>query len=608
MGDNEGSIPTMRAQLIEQLKVSGGGIAAATVGVPFVIREWTPTSFVVFWTFAYLAQSVFFIMLTAAVSPEAGRRTWSVTTAVLFASICGSVLIWGRDIPASPWIAGMVAFAYISFETATLQYSEMPQWYLGSAIVGTATTVMTFVAIHPVAAIAIAPVIVGVALTAKSNQDLREDLRGRLGAAEMRLNTDPLTGLLNRRGLGLELGRLEGEVATIATFDADRFKLINDTQGHGVGDQALRLIADHLSAIFAADWAIARHGGDEFIAVTAGHAQLPDGSVPRFNMPLHDRAGEVSFTMSAGVASGILRGTGDHLLSAAGHALRHAKREGLHIVRSEGELRQRFERSVAVTSISDADDRIVPVAQPIVSDNGIAGCELLARWRTDDGTLLAPGQFMDMLVENGLLGRLDDVMLGHAVRLARTFEQQGANVFVSANVAASHLLNPGLTGYIRDLLDEHHVSPGRLVIEITESERLGADQRWEVAINELRVLGIKLAIDDFGAGYSSVARLKRLPITHLKLDRSLVTRASGPMGHIVQGVVNFCHESAIDVVAEGIETAEDHIAMRDFGVGLFQGYLFGRPMRIEDFQRDVANRCDPKPLNTNVETATAHST
>ncbi len=582
-------------RLVDQIKVSGGGVVASMVVIPFVVKSWTPAWFPITWSGLYFAQSVLFLLVIAFRPSPRAWQAWAISTATLFASICGAVMVWGADHPSAPWIASMIAIAYISFEVAVLPYLEIPTWWLGTTTVGVALTVMAATVINPFLVIGVIPLLVSMTLTAGRNKQMSDTLDERLTHAERMVGTDPLTGLLNRRGLEAELASLDGADVTLAIFDADRFKQINDTQGHGVGDQVLVTIARHLRTTLSPEWRIARHGGDEFVAVAHSDTLLDLEVVAPLQMPLADRQGQVNVTLSAGVATGRLTDTGDRLLSEAGHALRHAKREGQPLVKSEGVLQERFDRSVALTSLDQADSPIVPVTQVIVNDHGVVGCEMLARWRIPDGTLLSPAQFMDMLTENGLLGQLDDVMLEHAVKLAARLQQpefrdQGIDLFVSANVAASHLLDVELPGRVSRLLAEHGVSPERLMIEITESERLGKDRVWEGAVQGLRDLGVMLAIDDFGAGYSSVARLRHLPITHLKLDMSMVQGASGPLGAIVRGVTQFCLDSDIGVIAEGIESDADHQTMRTLGVDAFQGYLFGRPMRIDDFLRDVVER------------------
>lgn len=582
--------PTSKGRLVDQLKISGGGILAGAFVVPVVIADWTPAGFALGWFLLYVVQSFFFLGAVSWTGNGAVWCVWESFTAAMFGAICLSVLAWGADHPSAAWIALTVTLAFISFELATVPYLPVPNWFISTFVASVPLVAMVAVAIGVLVGIGIMALLAAMVFVAVENRRLRRDLDHRLGAAKAKLRTDDLTGLLNRRGLEAELEELEGHEVTVAIFDANRFKHINDTQGHAVGDRALIAIADHLRSTLDDGWALSRYGGDEFVAVTRGSVRLDKAAALSIVIPMGGRDGSLTVSISAGIACGRVDVNGDHLLSEAGFALRQAKREGLKVVRSEGQLRDRFERSLAISGIDAEDSPLVPVVQPIVTEEGVVGCETLARWRLDDGTLLAPGMFMDMLVENGLLGRLDDLMLEHAVELIARLDTLGHDVYVSANISASHLLDPEVASRVGDLLASHDVDPGRLMIEVTESEQLGEDRLWERSVLELRKLGIKLAIDDFGAGYSSVARLARLPFTHLKLDRTLVQEAGGPLGAIIHGVSRFCDASDIGVIAEGIETTEDLREMRDAGVTIFQGYFFGRPVRVDDFLRDLEQR------------------
>ncbi len=590
------ALDTQRARLLNHARTSGGAVIAASIVIPVAVWGWTPNWFPIAWTVLYVCQSAFFISSLSRNPLPRRSQQWAIFTAALFCMVPVAVLVWGVDHPSAPWIGATISIGYIAFEVAALPYLNIPAWWTGTAMVGIAMTVMAAVAVHPLFGIALTPLVITMILVSGRNKTMSDDLDKRLTEAEAMLGTDPLTNLLNRRGLEAELNELDGQEVTIAIFDADRFKQINDSQGHGVGDQVLVAIANHLTSTLSSPWIIARHGGDEFIAVSPGLVELDEAAVMPLHMDRGKRHGQINFTISAGVASGRLSASGDRLLSEAGHALRQAKRDGSRLVPSTGELRERFERSVSITTLEQTTSPIIPVAQVIVDELGVVGCELLARWQLPDGTLLSPAQFMDMLTENGLLGQLDNVMLEHAVLTAARFAESNIDMFVSANIAASHLLDSELPGRVRQLLTTHNVSPSQLMIEVTESERLGKDRLWESAVHGLRDLGVMLAIDDFGAGYSSVARLRHLPITHLKLDMSMVQGEPGPLLEIVRGVTKFCQQSDIGVIAEGIETEAEHAAMREAGVDLCQGYLFGRPMRLDDLVRDVTGRtANPAP-------------
>lgn len=579
-------------RLLDQLKISGGGTLAGALVVPVVLSAWAPTGFVLGWAAIFVLQSIMFLGLVAFTGKRLAWRVWSTVIAAMFGAVCISVVLWGGDMPSAPWMAAAVTLAYISFEFASVPYLPLSGWFAGSPISAALLILMMFVMVGPLVALGFAFLLLSLGVLARRNRRLREDLGNELYVTNEKLLTDPLTGLFNRRGLEERLDELAGREVSIAVLDANRFKYINDTHGHVVGDKALVAIAEHLRESLTPDWVVSRYGGDEFVAIAEGDQSIDHHVVEIMAVELAEGEGSLNMSLSAGIASGTLNDNGDRLKSEAGHALRHAKRSGRKLVRSTGAMRQRFERSLAITAVDRAQLPIVPVVQPIVGLDGLVGAEMLARWRLDDGTLLEPAMFMDMLVEQGMLGQLDEMMVEHAVQLVAQFESVGHGLLVSANIAATHLLDAEISGRVERLLSDYRIDPSRLMLEVTESARLGDQSIWERSVAELRSLGIRLAIDDFGAGYSSIARLAYLPVTDLKLDRTLVQRSSGPMGEIVKGVTRFCDGSDIGVIAEGVETMDEFEAMRALGLTTFQGYLFGRPMRIEDFMRDLDGRSD----------------
>ena len=583
---------TPRERFLDQLKISGGGTLAGFLIVPAILGQWAPTSFVVGWAAVFAIQAIVFLGLVSWTGKVWIWSAWEATAGLLFGAVAVSVLVWGAETPSAPWIAGGLLLLYISFELSSVPYLPIPTWLAGSVLAAVPLLVMMFVATGPAVAIGIAVGLAVMTYLAAQNRHLRDDLTASLLLTNEELQTDSLTGLLNRRGLEERLGELRGQVVTLAVFDADRFKHINDTQGHGVGDQALIALAQHLRETLAGDWMVSRYGGDEFVAVVPGDRRIEPGVVEPITVDLPKRDASLNVSLSVGIAYGTLEDNGDRLKSEAGHALRHAKRTGTHVARSEGALQARFQRSLAITATDRTQIPVVPVVQPVIGVEGVIGVEILARWQLEDGSLLEPAMFMDMLIENGFLGQLEEHMLEQAALLASRLERHGHDLVVSVNVAASHLLDSEIATRVGQLVKLHDVAPENLMIEVTESARLSEQSVWERSICRLCELGIRLAIDDFGAGYSSVARLAHLPFTDLKIDRTLVEGAAGPMGEIIKGVTRFCEASDIRVIAEGIETTTELEAVRSLGVTTFQGYLLGRPMRIEDFIRNLEGRTE----------------
>ncbi len=236
------------------------------------------------------------------------------------------------------------------------------------------------------------------------------------------------------------------------------------------------------------------------------------------------------------------------------------------------------------------DQRLAPVGQRIFGHGCTLGIELLFRWRADNDELLLPSSFLPRVREAGLMHLVNEAMLTHAVRFAAASSSVAEPPFVSVNLSAEHLGAPGLTRRIGEQLASRNVSPDRLMIEITESEYVTLDAAWYRSARDLQSLGVKLAIDDFGSGYSSIERLRHLPVTHIKFDRLLVQSATGPFGSIVEGVARFATISGIDIIAEGIETIVDLEAMETMGVRAFQGFLLERPLQLGNILNELHAR------------------
>ncbi len=387
------------------------------------------------------------------------------------------------------------------------------------------------------------------------------------------------------------LGRGENDV-TLALIDVDRFKAINDTHGHQVGDQVLVGLARELRRRLSSDIRLARLGGDEFVAIVPNAISLDESLADPISMTvdLHGRAFVIECGLSIGLAHGPVIDDAQRLLSEAGFAMREAKRAGGTLSRFGDDLSERLDRTIEITSIaggSGDNGTFVPVAQAILSDDRIVGCELLIRWARPDGTTLLPARFLPMAIEAGLTSTINDLMLDHAVRFAARFNNRPEAPFVSVNISAPHLSEAGFCARVEALLTEHRVPPARLMIEITETEQLGGYGGWESAAARSRSLGVQLAMDDFGTGYSSIERLQHLPISHLKFDRSLVQAVSGPFGQIVRGVTGFAKAVNIGIVAEGIETLDEYESMRAFDISLFQGFFFHRPEPLDQLEMRI---------------------
>lgn len=570
------------------------GVVPTAIAMPFIIGAWSPTWFVVLWVAVYASLSIMFGVLVYRRPSSVLEQAWSTSDAVLFATLPISAAAWSDD-PAHFWAAVTVAMVFIAFTASALPFLPIDEWRLGVLIIGVAIVVSGFFVVHPVIPIAFSLVLLTFVQATDRVRKLKLRLEESLNAAQKTILHDPLTGLLNRRGLASVFEQLRGQDITLALIDVDRFKAINDTHGHHVGDQVLGALAVELRERLRGQAYIARLGGDEFVAVLPGVVWLDDSVAERLHatVELHGRSLDLECGLSIGIASGPNHPS-HRLLSKAGFAMREAKRHGEAIARFGRELEVRLDRTLEITALTHGatnDGALVAVAQAIVRDERIVGCELLIRWRRADGTTLLPHQFLPMVVEGGLSASINEVMLANAVRFASRFNNRPEAPFVSVNISAPYLGEARFVETVHALLNKYRVPPARLMLEITETEQFGGRGGWEDAAAELRALGVLLAMDDFGTGYSSIERLQQLPLSHLKFDQSLVRTVSGPFGQILRGVAGFANAVGIGTIAEGIETLDEYESMRALGVSGFQGFLFHRPESLDDFEvRVIENR------------------
>ena len=561
------------------------GIVPAAIAIPLILRVWSPTWFVVGWLVMYLVASALFASLALRDATSRVEQGWSTSIALLFCAVPISAVGWSNE-PEHFWAATTVGVIFIAFEMSALPFLRIEEWRVGVTLVGLTITVCGLFAINPIVALCLAPVLFAMIHASDRIRKLKLELEERLAEARHTVGHDPLTGVLNRRGLAVALSELDENEITVALVDVDRFKLINDTHGHQVGDQVLIALAKELQRRFGPDFQLARLGGDEFVAVAPGSVSLSESAAAPIEMTteVHQQELRVECGLSIGVSQGRNIDGAERLLSQAGFAMREAKRSGGAVAYFGSELSDRLDRTVQVAAIAGGGADVgyfVPVAQTIVANDKIVGCELLVRWRRPDGALLLPAQFLPMAAEAGLMASINDQMLDHAVRFASRFNNRPDAPFVSVNISAPHLGESGFCARVERLLAEHRVPAERLMIEITETEQLGGYEGWEQSAARLRTVGVNLAMDDFGTGYSSMERLQHLPITHLKFDRSLVQTVSGPFGQIVRGVAGFAKAVNIGVIAEGIETLDELESMRALDVTMVQGYLFHRPEPLD---------------------------
>jgi diguanylate cyclase (GGDEF)-like protein len=415
---------------------------------------------------------------------------------------------------------------------------------------------------------------------------------------------DTLTGLPNR-GLLVDRTaqaltrrqRAGGEVAMMF-IDLDRFKLVNDSLGHAAGDDLLRQAADRLSAAVRESDTVARIGGDEFVVlcetVSAALAhQLAERIVRAFRAPFVLDGHQALVTASIGVAvtAAGRRTSPADLLSDADTAMYRAKHSG----RDASEVFTEQMRVISLRRI-EIETSLRPALehgdlqvhfQPIhTHESVLTGFEALARWPLPGHGMVPPSEFIPIAESTGLMGMLTDWVLeqGLAALAGWRVRRPDLDLTLAVNMTASQMTNDRLRTTIDRTLARHRLPPGVLCLEITESALITDDDLSHRFLHGLREQGVRLSIDDFGTGFSSLSYLAKLPVHELKIDRAFTTGLPDRQADvtIVASVVGLAHQLGMQALAEGVETDEQMTEVRRLGCDLVQGYLLGRPMSADE--------------------------
>ncbi|GAP10804.1 protein containing PAS domain S-box [Bellilinea caldifistulae] len=426
---------------------------------------------------------------------------------------------------------------------------------------------------------------------------------------------DVLTGLVNRAYLVERLNQIlsrrhpfsEQPLFSLLFMDLDRFKIINDSLGHRIGDQLLIEAAHRLQNNLFPTSTLARFGGDEFVILVEGEdprrdaVQLADQILLDFQSPfLLD--GKTLFTT---ISLGLVIDNGeytepDEVLRDADIAMYRAKARGraCYEVFSKPLLDQVINRHQIEALLRDALKRneFNLYYQPIVAlkDGRVVGFEALIRWITPQHGLIQPSEFISLAEETGLIHQIDRWVMHEACRQVQQWYQYGLSSFpftVSVNLSGSLLHQGNVVQMISEILAETGISPQSLKIELTESVFLETSPSVNQQIQNIRDLGIQLQIDDFGTGYSSLSYLQRFPITAIKIDRSFISRIDAQYSgtEIVQAIITLAKELGLEIIAEGIETVSQLHWLKEAGCDYGQGYLLYRPMDAESTEKLLRN-------------------
>lgn len=439
---------------------------------------------------------------------------------------------------------------------------------------------------------------------------LRTNARERLwyqahGRLEETVLTDALTGLGNRlllrKCLASRLGEANGRHTVLLFADLDRFKQINDSLGHALGDRLLVEVGERMRAASAANAVVCRLGGDEFVVLTS--AETPEaaytageGLLAALHAPFYPGSREVRCTASVGVVLAAPGEDADDLLRTADQAMYRAKQLGRDRVQLYDEalrahMSKRWQMEAALRASIEAG-AIQVAFQPIysVEQAGICGFEALARWFHPALGSVPPSEFITLAEESGLIGELGTQVLEKAcTQMAIWNRAWGTSLTVSVNVSPRQFSDPELMPNVLATLGRTGLSASLLRLEITETALLTQDSVVKETLEQARRHGIRISLDDFGTGYSSLSFLLSLPVDEVKVDRSFVSHMHEDphRAELVRTVIHLGHSLGKRVVAEGVETEEDLFGLAEMGCECMQGYLISKPLLAEAVENDL---------------------
>ncbi|WP_165912716.1 sensor domain-containing protein [Effusibacillus lacus] len=417
---------------------------------------------------------------------------------------------------------------------------------------------------------------------------------------------DILTDLPNRRffqeqlRVGLQHAKAQGEKLAVVFLDLDRFKVINDTYGHGAGDRLLQIIADRLQDCRGDNEVVARMGGDEFTLLIPGIKEAEDalGTVQRvfraLKEPIFINGLEVHITTSIGIA--VYPNDGEDaetLMKHADSAMYRAKEQGknnyqffapvlssdwVQWLTLENDLRKALERK---------EFKIYYQPQISIRTGRVIGLEALIRWHHPEKGLISPAQFIPLAEETGLIVPIGEWVLWEACRQNREWQDAGyAKMRIAVNTSARQFQQGNLAQTVQNVLRETGLDPRWLELELTESAAMHQAENVIDILQQIKKLGVSISIDDFGTGYSSLNYLKRFPVDFLKIDQTFVhdINQDSDDAVIVNAMIAVAHSLNLKVVAEGVETQEQLDFLKQRRCDVVQGYFFSKPVPGEEIE------------------------
>ncbi len=600
-----GSDDTSRATLLDGLVVglAAGAVAVALWFEPILAQSGSTAQVLV--GLAYpLFDLVFIVIVISGLAPQrfrptpatmafmAGAGLWALGDIVYLNQIAADTYQVGTSLELT-WSAGIVLFGLAPWFRMTRRHGRTTELASGLAVIPALCALVSLAVIAlgltgtvPPLASWLAMASVGAALV-RVVYTVRELRRANEGFRQAR--TDDLTTLMNRRGFTEQLDRrLAGidPLQAVLLIDLDGFKEVNDSLGHHSGDLLLGIVGERFSRSLPAGGLLARLGGDEFGVTFPGDrvsgVAAAQTLLDTLTNPIALDGISIRVSASIGIACTPEHGTTrDDLVRAADVAMYDAKRtqRGFAIYDVDHDPHSR-ERLALIEDLRSAiDQRAFEMHyQPTIdlASGAVVGMEALIRWRHPQRGLLLPDEFIPLAERVGLIPAITRCVLNQSIGHLAETRAAGHDLRLSVNVSASDLVDEDLPAYIRAAMDSHDLLPRLLTLEITETALASDPVRAARTLHALRAEGIRVSIDDFGVGYSSMSKLLELPVDELKLDRSFITHLDEDVRAqaILSATVELGRTLGLDIVAEGVETNSALDEITDRGVDTAQGFYF----------------------------------
>jgi len=451
------------------------------------------------------------------------------------------------------------------------------------------------------------------AISLAEQERISDELQKSIDALEHAAYHDTLTKLPNRAylierlNLLLEIGIEISHKYYVLFLDLDRFKNINDSLGHTIGDKVLMLVARRLVRAVRMEDTVARLGGDEFAIILNDLSSVEEATEyarkiqEKINQPFSLRGHKIFTTVQIGISPfDSEHKKPEDILRDADIAMHHAKEKGSGFAVFDKDLRSGVLEKIRLeTDLRFAIQRneLSMYYQPLVSleDGGIIGFEALLRWHHAKLGLISPARFIPIAEESDLIIPITNWILEQTTNQIAEWQKISnsyRNLIVSVNISGRHISQDGLVEEVKKSLQDSKLTPSSLKLEITESTAMDNAERTIEVLTRLKETGVQLSIDDFGTGYSSLSYLHRLPFDTLKIDRSFVydVGENGENSQILQTIISLAKNLKMRVIAEGIETESQLRLLQNLGCDFGQGYLFAKPQPKDDMENLLYQR------------------